>query len=102
MTDNGHIYHIILSDARDFANHDPRKPWFLGGDFFRLPHVLRGLELEYDVDMLRTAIAGAKADEEETYQLIQKIFQDSIEKAIRENPQFLVVLILEEARNAAT
>jgi hypothetical protein len=102
LTDNGHAYHVILSDARDFANHDPRKPWFLGGDFFRLPDVLRGLELEYDVDQLRTAVRGARADEEETRKILKEIFYDSLQKAIHENPHFLVVLILEEARNAAT
>lgn len=98
MTDNTHAYHAIMADARDYANHDTRKPYFLGGDFFRLPPVPRSLELQYDVDLLRTAIAGARADTDETYRVLKEIVYDAIQRALRDNAQFIVTIILDEAR----
>ncbi len=95
-------YQIILTDARDFANHDPRKPWFLIGDFFFLPDRFDSFALHYDPDQLRAAIQGAKADENETLEVLKQIVHDSIAKAMNENPGMVGGLILDEVRRATS
>lgn len=91
-------YQILLTDARDFANHDPRKPFFLGGDFFRLPDRFDTFALHYDPNQFNTAIAAAKADETETLDILKTIVYDSIVRAMYENPGMIGGLVLDEVR----
>lgn len=95
-------YQIILTDARDFANHDPRKPWFLGGDFFVLPPRFDSFALHYDVDQLRVALASTGEDEDATIQILTQIVRDSIHRAMTENPGMVGGLILDEVRKRAS
>lgn len=95
-------YQIILTDARDFANHDPRKPWFLGGDFFFLPNDFNTFALNYDVDQFRSALTASRADETETVHILKLIVYDSIVKAMRENPGMVGGLVLDEVRKRAS
>lgn len=93
---------IILSDAVEFANHDPRKPWFLGGDFFTRPARFDSFELWYDPDQFRSALKAVGADETETLETLKQIVHDAIMRSFSQNPGMVGGLILDEVRRAAS
>lgn len=98
-------YQVILSDAVTYANRElsRRGLWFLGGDFFSLPRdgQFDTLALDFDPDQFRTAVRGAKADEDDTYEQLKDIVRSAINFGVSNNPGMVGGLVMDEIRRHA-
>lgn len=91
---------MFAADAVRLANLDPRKPWFLGGDFFK-PSDSGELELEWDPQQFAAAVASAKADVDAVMNTLRLIVHDAVMQALQHNPNVIGRIILDEVRRAA-
>lgn len=101
-------YQMILSVAVAYANMDSRKPWYLGGDIFKLPNTFDQLELRYDPPLVEGAITAAiqrgseVRSKDEVFDALTAIVVDAVERAIRsdqESAEAFGALIVDQARS---
>lgn len=101
-------HQIILSTAVERANMDARKPWYLGGEIFKLPNTFQHLEIWYDPQQVAGAIATARArygevrSEDEIYALLAEIVRDAVQVTIQtdqESGEAFGALIVNKLRN---
>lgn len=100
-------YKLILERAVRYANMDPRKPWYLGGDTFRTPVKFDALELWYEPELVKGGIAYARAHkvesrtEDEVIEELTRIVRDAVQQAITEEPEAFGAVIVSQAREGA-
>lgn len=97
-------YSNILHTAVQYANKDYRKPSWLDGDIFYMPTSTNKLEIWYDTNTVKGAIAVAKThgyveSEEEVYNTLVEIVQDSVQTAITAHGGIFAAIIIENIRS---
>jgi len=98
-------YKLILDRAVRFANQDPRKPWYLGGDTFRPPASYTHLELWYEPELVKGGVEYARQHEseirteEEVIRDLAIIVRDAVQQAIAEESVAFGALIISQARD---
>src|SRR4051812_25121150 len=100
-------YEKILTTAVKYANADigpTRKPWYLGGDIFRVPLNFGSLALWYEPSIVKGAIQSQRdrgyetRTEAEVMAGLTDVVQSAIVKAIAEEGEAFGALIMSEVR----
>ena len=93
-------YERILNAAVQFANDDPRKPWYLQGNIFHTPPNFGSLELWYEPSIV-TAIQMQTDGAEQAAQImagLTTIVHEAILSALEAQGEAFGALIMSEVR----